>query len=385
MAVDFEVVSSIAFLALMLLWIYKERKNIEFKYVLLIRRWTGGLRLIDKFVARHKRFLKHFGNAAIFVGLLAGFVGVALLIYFAVKMQQVFGLALPSIGGVRYPEPLISIPFWPWIITIPIIVTVHETMHAIFARMEKIPVRSYGIFFLLVLPIGAFVDPDTKRLQKLPLIKRLRILTSGSFANLLTSVLFLGILFLSAQITTFLLLPANGVMFTAVAKGSPAEDAKLSGIILSINGIDVKTPSDIDNIFQNIKPGDEITVKTTEGIFKLKTIEHPEIKGKPYMGIQNVQRALMFRSPFSGYVPTYLINAISAWNALLFWIIVLSLGVGIANLLPIKPLDGGLVYEAVLQKFFGKKAEPIMNVLTTFVLVLLIFHLFVIGVIKNFI
>jgi membrane-associated protease RseP (regulator of RpoE activity) len=70
---------------------------------------------------------------------------------------------------------------------------------------------------------------------------------------------------------------------------------------------------------------------------------------------------------------------------LLFWIIVLSLGVGVANLLPIKPLDGGLVYEAVLQKFLGKKAEPIMNVLTTFVLVLLIFHLFVIGVIKNFI
>jgi len=45
------------------------------------------------------------------------------------------------------------------------------------------------------------------------------------------------------------------------------------------------------------------------------------------------------------------------WIAgLLFWLFLLNLGIGLFNLLPIGPLDGGRMFQLVCFKFFKKKS-----------------------------
>ena len=59
---------------------------------------------------------------------------------------------------------------------------------------------------------------------------------------------------------------------------------------------------------------------------------------------------------------------------LFFWIFVLNLGIGVVNILPIKPLDGGLFFEEIVGKFF-KNPAPIVKGVSILVVALLVFNL----------
>jgi membrane-associated protease RseP (regulator of RpoE activity) len=61
-----------------------------------------------------------------------------------------------------------------------------------------------------------------------------------------------------------------------------------------------------------------------------------------------------------------------------------NIGVGIFNMLPLRPLDGGLMYEEIFKKKFAQN-RIIMRVLEGIVLALIIFNLFVIYAIRLFI
>ena len=52
-----------------------------------------------------------------------------------------------------------------------------------------------------------------------------------------------------------------------------------------------------------------------------------------------------------------------------------SLAVGMVNILPIYPLDGGLMFEAVLKKYVKKarRVKTILNVVTYFLIIVLVF------------
>jgi membrane-associated protease RseP (regulator of RpoE activity) len=67
----------------------------------------------------------------------------------------------------------------------------------------------------------------------------------------------------------------------------------------------------------------------------------------------------------------------------LFWVAILNLGVGVLNLMPAKPLDGGYMLEDIFKKFFGKRGEDIENVLSSLIFFLLLFNIFVVGTIKK--
>ena len=67
-------------------------------------------------------------------------------------------LLLPGLNPV--------IPVIYGIIGIVVAVVIHEGMHGIIARRLKIAVRSTGLLFFLIVPIGAFVEIDDKEIQK---------------------------------------------------------------------------------------------------------------------------------------------------------------------------------------------------------------------------
>ncbi|MFH1394301.1 MAG: site-2 protease family protein [Candidatus Micrarchaeota archaeon] len=95
--------------------------------------------------------------------------------------------------------PGVNLPFVEGVLALLIILIVHEGAHAILSRIGKIPVLSSGIVLFGIIPIGAFVEPDEKKLAKLEKVKQTRVLIAGSTSNLATSCifffLFMGVLF----------------------------------------------------------------------------------------------------------------------------------------------------------------------------------------------
>src|SRR4030043_335302 len=164
---NLELLSMIAFFAVVGILLWRDRKNVEFHGGLVIRRWKGGLEFIDRFIQRHPKFIKISGYIALCVGIIGSIAGLYLLIFAATKMLPGVQLVLPTAAGFKYPGPVIGVPFWYWIIAVFVLLFSHETMHAIFARAAKVPVKNYGIMLFFVIPLGAFVEPDERIVKRL--------------------------------------------------------------------------------------------------------------------------------------------------------------------------------------------------------------------------
>lgn len=380
---DLEIVSTIIFFGLIGILLIKDRKNIQFSYGVIIRRWKKGKEIIDNLVKKHKKFLRVVGNLAIIVGIGASFLGIYFLVTYTIRLQQAFGFVLPTVAGYTYPGPVISIPFWYWIVGIFIVIGSHETMHAIFSRLEKVPIKSYGILLLLLFPIGAFVDIDMKKVKKLKLMKKLRIFAAGSFGNFLVGLMVFLILIASMNVSNRLI-ESVGIKFETLPN-TPAREIDLSGIIYQIDNQTIKDVSDLADLLNQTKVGDNLTILTTTGNFNVRTIEHPEIKGRAFVGITQIKEVYKHKMVFEGYVPESLVNCLLIWYRLLFWLFLLSIGIGVANLLPMKPLDGGYIFEEFFVKIFGKKGKIAITICSVIILSLILINLFGIGVIKSLI
>jgi membrane-associated protease RseP (regulator of RpoE activity) len=85
--------------------------------------------------------------------------------------------------------PGVTIPFFEGVLAIVIIMAVHEGAHAILARIGRIKVLSSGIVLFGIIPVGAFVEPDEKQLEKMEKTKQTRVLVAGSSSNLIVSII----------------------------------------------------------------------------------------------------------------------------------------------------------------------------------------------------
>jgi membrane-associated protease RseP (regulator of RpoE activity) len=384
-----------------LLWI--DRRNIEFNFGIIIKRWKKGLEFIDLLVRKFPKLISFLGYIAIGFGVIVGLGSFIGLIYADVTLEKIFGLVLPTAGGYSYPGPVVGIPFWYWLIAIFIILFVHETMHGIFARVSKVPLKNYGILLFFILPIGAFIEPDMKRVQKIKYKEKLQFFAGGSFANFITALLFLGLaaLFLGLSLTpsakSFMFEP-NGVIFNETIKGYPAYDANITGVITGINGIQVETIEDLSNILNNTEPGTEITISTTGSIKNVTTSniskrcivftnictksgeEIKTITGEANYTITTSHREDEKKGSFIGISSATTYFEPKNWalvTSTLFGLIcVLNVSVGMANLLPWKPFDGGLITEEIFTNKFKKRGKTITRIFTIATLLLLLFNLF---------
>ncbi len=370
--VNLEIISVFVFFALVAIWLIVNRKKVEFQSGIVIKRWYAGKELIDKLVT-HKRLVSIIGNIGIVISMLASLLGLYLLISFTVKMQQAFAPVLPSVGGFSYPGPIVTIPFWYWIIGIFVIIFFHESMHAIMTRLDKVKLKSYGIMMFLILPIGAFVDPDEKQLRRLPILKKLRIFAAGSFANILLAIVF--ILASFAFFQNFY--QESGIHVTGTVLNTPAYNASLNGTIISVNDVPIKNNQDFSAILGQTAPGSLLNIITTSGDYKIKTISKENSQGS-YLGVSTSQEFAV--KPFAqSYAP------VVEWlNGLFAWLFILNVGVGIANMLPIKPLDGGLIYETIFEKIFKGYGSVLIKITSVVILLLFVMNIFMPTLLKLF-
>jgi len=368
---NLEIISTFLFFFVVSLLIIKDRKNIQFRYGIVIRRWKKGIERISKFAKKYASPLRVVGNIGIVVGIVFAFIGLYFLFRFTFELKGAIGIVLPTVGSFQFPKPVISVPFWYWIIAIFIMLTIHETMHALFMQIENVRIKNYGIILFFTLPIGAFVDQDMRRIKKLGFIKKLRFFTAGSFGNISVGFVCLLLLIVSARLYS-----PYGIAIVRTLEGFPANQSNLSGIILEINGTRIKSMKDLSLILNNTAPGTMINITTTTGNYLLKTVAKPDNGNGSYLG-------------FVGY-DFYEINIkyanlkslIEVMRNLFYWLFILNLGIGTANLLPAKPLDGGYIVEEFFSKIFKKNAKVATYICTAIIWSLIILNLFVFGYFK---
>jgi len=360
------------FLFLLGVFILRDKKNLEFKYGFVIKKWKGRIDWLEDFVKKHKKFLRIVGVISLGIGLIASLISFGFLIYFPLQRKGGVSLVLPSAAGFKYPGPVVSVDLIYWLPSVFILLIAHEGMHALFARSVKVKIKNYGIFLFLFFPLGAFVNPVEKQIKKLKLIDKLKIFSAGSFGNFLVAAsifLLINFLFFLFSISV----ESKGIKFEVI-NGTPAARVNLKGILIKIENESITTVKNLQEFMEKTKPGEKIRIKTTEGTYELTLAKNPTNNQTGFIGIKNLEPYLVFKN--GGEVPKSLLEVFWKIVLLFQWIFIINLGIGLANLLPLKPLDGGLIWEEILKKFFKKKGIIISNFLNYLTLTLLLFNIY---------
>jgi membrane-associated protease RseP (regulator of RpoE activity) len=367
---DWENISTIIFLVVLGILVWVDRKNIEFKYGVFIRRIKKGKEWITKVGDKYKTFFGYFGIIAAIIGIISslfGFYLIAVNAYGIVTNPQSTppGLRqiIPSIPSTVACTYALCVPFWFWIIGVLVVLISHEMSHAFVSRSANIRIKSFGLISVLVLP-GAFVEPDERQLKKTNSFSKIKIYAAGSFANLL--VFAIAWLASTAMFSTFYF--SGGVQFAGLVENSPATQVQLHGVIKQINNTQITSVTDFENFIDKIGPGTPLTIKTSDGNFSLTTSANPRDSSKAFVGISSASTYYQVKDDYR-----YFSGSIDWIFQLFGWLVFLNFGIGLVNLLPIKPLDGGLIYEEIMKIIFGKPKPEYVRALSilTFALILI--------------
>jgi hypothetical protein len=263
----------------------------------------------------------------------------------------------PVLPGIHIPGSPIFVPFWYGITALFIVVTIHEFSHGIVSAAHKIRVKNSGIVFFGPL-IGAFVEPDEKNLKKKNWWVQESIFAAGPVSNALLSLIIAPILiFLLFPTISNMMIP-TGFFFEEVSDGFPAMEAGVKSKIIytAVNGEIVNNASFLDNLLQEVKPGDEISISNENLTHIIHTTTHPENPEKAYLGIVGLQT----QSELKNQNNKWFVDLLVIIAKFLQWVFILSIGIGLANLLPLGPVDGGRMLLLSFNKWFGEKRSRVL-------------------------
>lgn len=377
--VNFDLISLLVFygIIILLFFKYRERFTMQGKIIALYKTKIG-LKFMDKF----PRLAPSFFKVLAWLALVLGFTG--MIFIFIILIKETFNFLVtpgatpplaPVLPGVSIPgAPELS--FWHWIISIFIVALVHEFSHGIFARLYNIKIKSSG--FAIFGPIlGAFVEPDEKQLSKAKTHKQLAVFAAGPFSNFVFGTIFLLILSLvMAPVLGNIFHPA-GIEVNSLQEDYPVEMTGIETpfIINEMNDVQTNNFSMFLVALSEIEPGEEVVLRTDKGKYMFDAAEHPDNETMPYLGISDYSTNLQIKEKYSGYgkLPFALI-----WiNILLLWLFLINVGVGLFNLLPLGPLDGGRMFfvSAFALTKSKKKAAKLLSLVSLICLILIIINL----------
>ena len=394
---NFDRISAIVFIIFLVVFLYVKRKKLDvqkiaypFIYIVLYRTKIG-IKLIDRIAKKYKEIIKLIGYCFIGFGFL-GMVVISLSI-----LSNIISLILkPKVteSGVALIVPFTNVPgigylsFWQFMISLFVIVVIHEFSHGIVARAHGLKIRSSGFAFLAILiPFlpAAFVEPDEKELKKQKDIVQQSIFAAGPLANIvLATIIFfalftplfgIGIPAIEKKITE-----PTGFSFNLINSSFPTAKAGMHNgmTITGLNGEKIKDFNSFAYKMMCIKPGQNITItasnKTENKSFLLTTVESPYEKGRAFIGIRPLQNEVIFKGEYKEY------SFLFSWiKGLLKWLFFLNLFIGLANLLPLGIVDGGRMLEIALNSTVKsrKKAKKIWSAISIGFLVMLLFALIV--------
>ena len=367
---DIQSWSAIGFLVLLGVFLFFERKRVTLQKILfpllyvVMYRTTLGVKQMDAWAKRFPRAVAWFGTISIGIG----FLGMAVICVMLIHSLYAL-LTGPAQPGVSLVLPFKAkgtfyVPFFYWITTIFLIAVVHEFCHGMLARRHGIPIKYSGFAFLAALvPVlpAAFVEPDERNMARKSAQAQLAVFAAGPVSNIVMAAL--AILFTIAVLNPLSTAMYNdiGVQVTALANRTDGSKfpAELAGVtvgerILQIDGHDAQTVTQFTTILAERKPTDQVLVTTNRSSYSLTLAENPDTPGKPYLGVFVAQQTERDPSLFAriGAAPFAIFDWIAGFT---FWLYALSLGIGLFNLLPLGPIDGGRMLKTGLESLLHQK------------------------------
>lgn len=369
-------------------WFNLEKRGFTVAPGLMMWRTKRGLHFIDRVAGLSKRGWRTFGTAGAGVGFI---LMILTVILFAVVSVSILLGPRVRVPGAVPVIPGITIPLVYGLIGILTVLVVHELAHGFVARAEGFRVNYTGLFLVVLLP-GGFVEPDETQLKKAPVSKRLRVFGAGPFANVIFGLICFCILLLA-------LVPKPGIYVYATAKnGSSAGILQPGDRLLEIeNVVDnivvskvvIESFDDFYNFMENIQDNNILIVSVERDgrreNFSITATQHPVNENVGDIGVVLTYArgaAWYFVDPFLEIfygrqctVNPYSHSARIPWELidLLRWVMFLQIGIGLFNLLPIGPLDGGLIVQGVVERVSSKQtARHVSNALSFIVLAMII-------------
>jgi len=226
---------------------------------------------------------------------------------------------------------------------------IHEFFHAILLVANDGKIISAGAILLAFLLLF-FVETEESKFQKLPKIKKLRVISAGSAANFLSVGLFLPLLIFLPTLISPLYTPSDGAIVLNVQSGTPASEAGIQkGDLISHiylldsynviqEGFRIVKARDLSNLIRSLNPGTNLLLNVSGQLLSLQT---KEIGGVTQIGVtlgDYYQRSLQF-API--LLPYYV-------QSLLSWIINFSITLGFINLLTFPHSDGDQLLKELL-------------------------------------
>lgn len=338
-----------------------EKRGFEIKAYSLTYKNYGVQSALTKVLGRTRRGIRVFAD----VSVVAGFLMMGFAFWFLLNNVSNFfvqptefseltvlipGVTLTSSASITY-----------FLLSIPIVLVIHEGAHGIVAALEKIKIKTGGFAIFIALFAG-FVEPDEEEFNKAKKISKLRVIGAGATSNVIFSFALGAILLTNPifaivvpePILGWMYEEPDGVLVLSVIEGSGAEKAGIqpNDIIFAINGIDVRTPLDFQKA--EVIPGQTVNVSVLRNGQEL---EFPVLimpsEDDPERGLIGIMRDNSF-----AYKPVY--NFIE-WNnpavsMFLLWLWMISFFIGIINMLPLPILDGGKFIHSIIDKKMSERS-----------------------------
>ena len=336
-----------------------ERFGFEIKPYSLTYRNDRVNSVLVRMLKRTKRGIRVFADVSVVAGFIMmgfafWFLGNNAANYFVAQNEfseltvLIPGVTLTSVSAITY-----------FLLSLPIVLIIHEGAHGIVGALEKIKIRKGGFAVFIALFAG-FVEPDEEEFERAKKISKLRVIGAGATSNvifalvlgaiLLTNPLF-AIILPEPLLSTFYELP-EGVLVISIIEGSGAEQAGLmaNDIITSINGIRITGPAD----FPMLSPGETADVSVLRDgqpmDFDLITTPSPDDPERGLIGIMR-DNSLAYK-PVMDFIE---------WDnphlsMFLMWLWMISFFIGIINMLPLPILDGGKFIHIIIDKRFSETA-----------------------------
>ena len=363
-------------IAFVLIWVvaltFKSKltdHGFEIEFPLIMWR-TDKLRgLISKITNFSPKFWKWYMN----FGIIICYVAMVAMTWILISsLETVFETPSVSIvlPGVEIPGSPIYVPFLSGFIALATVLIVHEFSHGVQSINEKIPIKSIGLLLFAILP-GAFVEPEEEKLKKSGKVSRLRVYGAGSMANMtLALIAILIVAGVSYEIPN--LFDETGIEINRIVEDSPSEGILKEGMVLeAVDNTTISNSTQYMDVISSFNPGDNVTVQTDQGSYDITLGENPNNASLGFFGIQ-ASKHFVLKDNSLGQLPWVLFSI----SELFEWIFVLNLGIGLFNLLPIKPLDGGYMLEILLSyKLSEEHYKPIVNSLSAVMAIIIIFSL----------
>lgn len=366
--INIDILTLLIFVLILSLVLYRNRKKAELQKIIfpalymVVFRTKFGLKFVDRFTKKHSELIKFLGYSCIGISV----IGLLYISYSILSTMLRFFLA-PAVTdtGVQLVLPGSTIPgigylsFWHWLISLFILVIVHEFSHAVVARAHGLKIKSSGFAVLgIFFPIfpAAFVEPDEKSMAKREDPVQYSIFSAGPISNLFLALVFGIMLFAVFAPLSERFYNIDGIEIISVNETGPAYAAGIrNGTVINfVNGRQVDDIAGFINTFEYcVSPGDNVSLANRTHEFVVVPSHNPVNPEKPLIGV-NLRTNLSIKEDSKWYFGVF-----NWFKDLFMWLFLLNLFIGLANLLPIFVTDGAQMLRLMLSRFIKDQKRAI--------------------------